>query len=323
MAAFKPVYLIHGDDHGRIGERRSKLRQVAEAESGAAGIELLEGESASVDGAAQAVCAMSLTAGRRFVIVDGVERWKASELGPIEEIIGDMPPDTTLALFAREEGRATVPDRLLKAIKKAGGVVSVEAAVKPWKLAEWVRDQAAQLELKIDPEGSKLLVSIVGDRQQRLLRELEKISLSVAPGTLVDAEMVIDLASGSAERKIWGFADAIVAGQGRRSTRVWLELDDQGERAGALIGIGARRLRDATDAADRLDAGEPPASVRSSLRMPPKAADAFIRDVQKTGPMELRSALCSLADLEVATRGGTLPMDERTAVARMLESISG
>ena len=44
MPAFKPAYLIHGDDHGRIAERRARLRAIAEQESGANGIELFEGE---------------------------------------------------------------------------------------------------------------------------------------------------------------------------------------------------------------------------------------------------------------------------------------
>lgn len=323
VTSFKSVYLIHGDDHGRIAERRSKLRSMAEEQSGTAGIELLEGESATVDAVVSAVCSMSLATGRRFVIADGVQRWKAKEIEPLTQLIASMPPDTTLALFAREEGRNKVTDGLVDAVKKAGGAVSSEVAVKPWKLAEWVRGQAAEMGLAIDNEAAKMLVVIVGERQQRLLRELEKIALAVESGTRVDAEIVGELAAGSADRKIWAFADALVNGQARRSTRVWLELDGQGERAGALVGIGARRLRDACDAADRLDAGEPVSSVKGSLRMPPKAADAFIRDVQRTGPAELRDALCALADLEAATRGGSLPMDERTAVARLLDSVSG
>lgn len=323
MANFKSVYLIHGDDHGRITERRAKLRQVAHEESGEGGIELLEGEAASVDGAVGAICAMSLTSGRRFVIVDGVERWKAADLDELESLLRDMPPETTLAMFGKEEGRFQVCERLLKAVKAAGGAISAEAAVKPWKLGEWVREQGQQMGLLIDAAGAKTLVGIVGERQQRLLRELEKIALSVEPGAQVDADLVIELASGSAERKVWGLADALVAGHARRSTRVWLELEGQGERAGALIGIAARRLRDATLAADRLDAGEPASAVRNSLRMPPKAAEAFIRDVQKSDPDELRDGLCALAELEATTRGGGLPMDERTAVARMLDSVSG
>ena len=46
MPSFKPAYLIHGDDHGRIGERRARLRAMAERESGASGVEVLEGDAA-------------------------------------------------------------------------------------------------------------------------------------------------------------------------------------------------------------------------------------------------------------------------------------
>ena len=43
MPSFKPVYLIHGDDHGRIAERRARLRSLAEKASGAQGLEIFEG----------------------------------------------------------------------------------------------------------------------------------------------------------------------------------------------------------------------------------------------------------------------------------------
>ena len=322
MASFKSAYLIHGNDHGRIAERRSRLRSVAELESGEGGIEILEGERATVEQTVAALSAMSLSTGRRFVIVDGAERWKSSELDPLKAILEDMPPETTLALFAKEEGRNAIPDGLAMAVVAAGGAVSEEAGVKPWKLGEWAIGQAGELGIKLDPTAAKLLVAIVGDRQQRLRRELEKIALALEPGASVDSDAVAELAAGSSERKVWTFADAIVAGQGRRSVKVWLELEHQGERAGALIGLGARRLREAIAAAERLDAGERPSEVRSSLRMPPKAAEAFMREIQRTDVASLKESLVAFADLEVATRGGALPMSDSTAVARLLESVS-
>ena len=42
---FKPAYLIHGDDHGRISERRAALRALAERESGSGGVECFEGDA--------------------------------------------------------------------------------------------------------------------------------------------------------------------------------------------------------------------------------------------------------------------------------------
>jgi DNA polymerase III subunit delta len=63
VPAFKPAYLIHGDDHGRIAERRARLRSLAEETSGAQGIELFDGEQAGPDAVAAALCAMTFAFG--------------------------------------------------------------------------------------------------------------------------------------------------------------------------------------------------------------------------------------------------------------------
>src|SRR4051794_41252912 len=133
MASFKPAYLIHGDDHGRIGERRARLRALAEQEGGASGAEVFEGEEATPEAVAAALSAMTFATGRRFLIVDGVERWKDKEVqAQIAPLLGSMPPETTVAFFAREEGRAKAPPALQEAVKAAGGDVNAESAVKPW-----------------------------------------------------------------------------------------------------------------------------------------------------------------------------------------------
>src|SRR3712207_1973085 len=135
MPTFKAAYLIHGDDHGRIAERRARLRALAEQEGGTAGAELLEGEEATPENAAAALSAMTFATGRRFVIVDGVERWKDKDVKQhLEALLADMPPETTVAFFAREEGRAKTPAALHDAVKKAGGDIAGESAVKPWEL---------------------------------------------------------------------------------------------------------------------------------------------------------------------------------------------
>ena len=80
MPAFKPAYLIHGDDHGRIGERRAALRALAERESGCSGVECFEGDNSAPDVVAGALAAMTFAIGRRFLIVDGAERWKDADI---------------------------------------------------------------------------------------------------------------------------------------------------------------------------------------------------------------------------------------------------
>ncbi|HXA55019.1 MAG TPA: hypothetical protein VNV37_09130, partial [Solirubrobacteraceae bacterium] len=108
----------------------------------------------------------------------------------------------------------------------------------------------------------------------------------------------------SAERRAYALADALVGGDVREATRTYLRLRRQGERLGGLGYLMAARVRDALAVALRLQAGEPTAEVKRTLRMPTRAADRFIADVARTDPERLRAALAVLADLELDTRGG-------------------
>ncbi|HEU4701466.1 MAG TPA: DNA polymerase III subunit delta [Conexibacter sp.] len=308
VPAFKPAYLIHGDDHGRIAERRARLRALAEQESGAQGIELFEGEAASAEAVAAALSAMTFAIGRRFVIVDGVERWKAADVQVLAPALDALAPDTTVVFFGREEGRTKVPDGLAEAVRKADGDVSAEQSVKPWELPKWAAAQAAHMGLDLHPAAARVLVQHVGDRQQRLLRELEKLALELgadrAGPVALDAEQVEEMTAGSAERQSWTLADALVARDGAAATRTYYELRAQGENLGGLLYWIARRLREALEVATRLAAGESAAQVRRGLRMPPKAAERFVADVQRTDVAGLRDALATIADVELASRGG-------------------
>jgi DNA polymerase III subunit delta len=319
VPAFKSAYLIHGDDHGRIAERRAHLRALAQGESGAHGLELFEGDQATPDAVAAALIAMTLATGRRFIIVDGVERWKDKELQPLEQALKAIPPDTTIAFFAREEGRAKAPPRLHKAVRKAGGDISAQDSVKPWELPKWVIARGRELGLEVEPDAARALVRHVGERQQRLLRELEKLALgageSAPPGSSaprrppggvarIDTDDVEALTAPSAQRKAWDLADALVVGDAQAATRVYLALRAQGERVPGLLYWISQRMRVAHEVADRLDAGEPPAQIKSGLRMPSRAADRLISDARQSGADRLRRATTEIADLELATRGG-------------------
>jgi DNA polymerase III subunit delta len=329
LANFKPAYLIHGDDHGRIAERRARLRALAETSSGAQGVELFEGDAATPETVANALNAMTFALGRRFIIVDGIERWKDRDLPPLEAALKAMPPDTTVALFAREDTRAKVPARLHEAVKKAGGDISAEESVKPWELPKWVIARGQELGLKLDSEAAKALIAHVGDRQQRLLRELEKLALYASDdrrtdATRIDATQIDRLAAPSAERRAWSLADALVAADPQAATRIYLTLRAHGERVPGLLYWMAQRVRTALEIAHALDAGEPAAQIKRKLRMPSRAADQLIADARRAGTDRLEAALEEIADLELASRGGiSKGVSEDTAAVRAIQSIAG
>ena len=318
MAQWKPAYLIHGDDHGRIAERRASLRARAESESGAGGLEVLEGDAATPEAVGLALSTMTFAIGRRFVIVDGAERWKQGDVeAHVVPALQGLAPDTTVAFFAREDGRLKMPAALAKTVTKIGGDVVEQATVKGRALPKWAMAEAKRLGIDLDPAAAQTLVAQVGDRQQRLMRELEKLALERGPGAHIAAEDVEDAAADSAEVQVWGLVDALVARDRRSVFRSYLDLREQGEGLPRLIPLMAKRLREVLAIADRLEAGESPAQVKSSMKGSPWAADRRIKEARATDSEALRRALETLSDLELQTRGmGDL--SEETAAIRAL-----
>ncbi len=322
MASFKSAYLIHGDDHGRIAERRARLRSIAEEQSGSQGVELIEGDQATPDAVAAALSALTFALGRRFIIIDGAERFRERDLESLERALEDIPPDTTVAFFAREDARAKVSSRLHDAVRKAGGDISAENGVKPWELPKWVLARGRELGLELDAEAARALVAQVGDRQQRLLRELEKLALEFGVGARIGAKEVGELAAPSAERRVWALADALLGSDEPGAIRLYLALRAQGERVPGLMYWMAQRVRAAAEVAQAIDRGEPPAKIKRGLRMPSRAADRLIADARRAGADRLRHALEQLADLELASRGGgTRAASEDTEMLLAIERI--
>jgi DNA polymerase-3 subunit delta len=164
--------------------------------------------------------------------------------------------------------------------------------------------QARQLGLTLEPDGAQALIAHVGERQQRLMRELEKVALELEPGATVDVSTVEELTARSAERRAWSLADALVAGDADAAVRLYLTLRTQGERVPGLLYWMSTRVRAALEAAQAIEAGESPAQIKRRLRMPSRAADRLIADARDSGVDRLQRAIEVIADLELASRGG-------------------
>ena len=305
MPSFKPAYLIHGDDHGRVGERRARLHALAEAQSGSGGLEHLEGDAGTPAAVALALNAMTFAIGWRFVIVDGVERWKDADVtSDLAPVLAAPPPDTTVAFFAREDARQQAPKALHAAVTAAGGDVAAERLLKARELPRWAIGQAERLGVKLDGSAAQALVARVGDRQQRLLRELEKLTLEHGAGATIGVEEV-EAAAPSSERQAWSLADALVARDREGALGAYLALRAQGEDPARLVPLMARRVRDVLAIAERLEAGASPSEVKAGMRGSPYAADMRIKEARATDAGALRLALEELATLELATRGAS------------------
>jgi DNA polymerase-3 subunit delta len=306
----RPLYLIAGTDGAKIDSTRARLRARAEREAGSDALEVFEpGEGRGMpdhEALLNSIPAMSLMDSRRYLLADGIERWRDRQLEQVAAAVGSLPPDLTLVLIAR----AKAPAKLLKAVKAAKGEVHEFEAPKARELPRLLVGEAQALGFRLEPTAARLLVDRMGASPVRLRNELERLALWAGEGGEVGAADLEAMIADTSEAAVWSLSDALIEGNAAMALRIGEQLIEQGENVTGLIYGLASRLRGACAAAAQLEEGVPPRQVESSLKMHPYAAKQLVGRLRNTDLADLRLATEALAELELWCRGGADYGDE-------------
>lgn len=306
----RSIYAIGGTDAAKIDATRVRLRARAEREGGVASLQVFEsGEGRGGpdhEAFLAALPALSLTESRRYILADGVERWRDRQLDAVTAALGDLPPDLTVVLIAR----AKIPPKLVEAVSQADGEVHEFEAPKAWEMPRALVGEAKRLGFRLEPTAGKVLVDRMGTDSLRLELELKRLALWAGEGGTVSAEDLDAMIADTSEAAVWALSDALLERDASAALAVAERLISQGENITPLIYGLASQLRKACFAAGQLEQGVSPKQLESGLGMHPYAARKLIDRVRNGSLSELREATEALADLEVWCRGGAEYGDE-------------
>ena len=297
----KPVYLITGGDRPKIQRALRRLRD----RIGDDAVELLSTNDVGGEEAVAACNSMGLLGGgRRLVIVEDVDRWKVADVKAVTAYLAGPAPDTVLALVAAELKKDSA---LAKACAKAGDVLVFDVAKR--RLPEWVAKQFADRGVKVDAEGARLLVEVVGEDPEELASEVDKIS-TWAGGEHVGPREVELLAAGSAEVPGYELTDA----WGRRDLAAALSAcQNLLERSGdpvsrtvpSLIGLLVAHVGRVRACQALAEEGLRAREAAARLKRHPYYVEKLYAQTRNYGPDELREAVVRLAELDHAVKGGS------------------
>lgn len=306
----RALYLIAGTDGAKIDATRARLRARAEGDGGVASLEVFEpGEGRGApdhEALLGAIPAMSLTESRRYLLADGVERWRDRQLDAVAAALGELPPDLSVVLIAR----AKAPAKLVRAVKAAAGEIHEFEAPKAREMPRILVAEAQRLGFRLDPAAARMLVDRMGANPQRLHNELERLSLWAGDGGEVGAADLDAMVTDTSEAAVWALSDALLERDPAGALRISERLISQGENVTGLIYGLASRLRKACVAAAMLEEGAAPKQAESSLGMHPYAAKQLVGRLRESNLADLHAATIALADLEVWCRGGADYGDE-------------
>jgi DNA polymerase-3 subunit delta len=322
-AEMQPLYLIAGTDAAKIDATRARLRARAEREGGTASLEVFEPSEGKgmpdQEALLAAIPAMSLMGTRRYLLADGVERWRNRQLEPVLAALGELPPDLTLVLICRDKA----PAKLAKAVEKASGEIHEFEAPKARDMPRALVGEAQRLGFRLEPAAARMLVERMGANPMRLHNELERLTLWAGEGGEVSASDLEEMITDTSEAAVWSLSDALIEDDASAALRIGERLIGQGENVTGLIYGLASRLRGACAAAAQLEEGIPPQQVEASLKIHPYAAKQLVRRLRNANLADLRMATETLADLELWCRGGADYGDELALTIALRKAAAG
>jgi len=242
-AEMRSLYLIAGTDQAKIDATRARLRARAESDGGSAALEVFEtseGKGApDHEALLVAIPAMSLTETRRYLLADGVERWRDRQLDAVTAAIASLPPDLTVVLIAR----AKAPAKLVKAVKSAKGEAYHFEAPSPRQMPRVLEKEAAQRGFRLDPAAARMLVDRMGAGPVLLGHELDRLALWAGEGGEVTAADLDEMVADTSEAIVWSLADALQARDPAAALSIAERLIAQGENVTGMIYALASRMR--------------------------------------------------------------------------------
>lgn len=296
----KTVYLLTGSDRPKIVRALRRLRD----RIGEDAVEHLSAREVSGAEAAAACNSMGLFGEGRLVIVDEVERWKATDTKDVAAYLGNPSPETVLVLVAEEIKRDSA---LVKAVAKVGEILAYEVPKK--KLPGWVGEQFRRLGATADAAACRALVELVGESLDELSTEVEKLA-TWAHGQPVGVQEVVLLSAGRAETAIFALTDA----WGRRdvaaalaAAEARLERSDRPRSAelARLVGLLVNHVGRVRACQALAAEGVRPRDAAARLKMHPFAAEKAFAQAQNFTSGELAGVVVRLARLDHAIKGGS------------------
>ena len=314
--------LVYGPDEGQVRERGEAIARRIVPDGGdpfRIAVLPLDGMGADPSRLADEAQALSMTGGRRLVVV----RDATDKLAPACAVLAAAAPGAD-CLVVVEAGDLSPRSALRKLFEATADFAAIACYVDDERsLSGLIRDTLAQDRIMVEPDALAYLAQALSGDRALMRRALEKISLYLGP---------------SAERRTLSYEDAFAAIGDAGA----LELDDparaaaEGDRAatdravGRLLDEGTspvailrasqgyfRRLHLARAA---MEGGQSAEAAMASLRPPVffKEAPRFRRQVERWRAASLAAALNRLVECEAAVKRTGAPDTLLTARAMIL-----
>jgi DNA polymerase-3 subunit delta len=293
---FDPVYVLHSE-HPILIERIVTALRDAVVPPVARGFnyDTVEGKPTGARIVALAQT-LPMMARYRMIYVRDLSAMPADEAEPLLAYLTKPNPSTVVV------GIATKLDKRIKLYAQLSRKGYLHVLEAPRQLAPWVRAEAKQQGVQLEPAAINRLVEAVGDDVSRLALTIVQLGL-YAGARPVTSDDVDELVADTRERTVFELTDAIGAADRPRALAAVAALCDQRESAVGVVVMLARHVRQLSLVYTLRETNVPRPSWGQMLGVPPFVVDKLIAQARSYSPRALAAATQRLANADRALKG--------------------
>jgi DNA polymerase III subunit delta len=307
-----PLYLVAGEERLLRDEVVSALRTASLAGGVAAFNEdkFTAGE-ADIESVIAAARTVPMMAPRRFVLLRGAERWDTSEgeTSPFDRLAeyAAAPVDSTclVVVATKLDGRR----KIAVLARKRGFLVACDSPDSR-ALPGWIADRLAARGHDIDRDVAELLAALAGPQLSSLDDAIERLSLYVGPGAVVDEAAVGACVARVRTADTWALVDAVGARDLGRALRTLADAYDPREHGLPLLGALAWSIRQLARYQAAVESGASPddAARQAGVFQPYRARELAIK-ARAVRPKEVERWMLVLAETDLALKSSRRAAD--------------
>jgi len=315
--AFRPVYVLAGEDALRVEQVVDRIRRDALGEQGSSfNYHVLQGDQVDIARVLQQALSLPMFAGRQVIWVKHADRLMGTQEAQdrFEGYVAKPVPETILILSAEKV------DRRKKWVKSCGeaGYLFDFAPPTGEALVQWVVKAAQREGLPLGVDEARVLCELVGNDLMSLKSEVDKLALLAEDrGRPLDAREIAGIIMDQAALEGYEITANLAPGRAGDVLRTWFRLQEWGRTAYEIAPLVLARVRRGALLEACREAGWSDQEIGAATGQNPWSFRYYEPMVRGLGPDGLRRALAAALACDRALKSSPLKPDiilEKTIV---------
>ena len=307
----RPVYVVTGSE-GFLRYQVIRALREAGLRGGPVGFNHDKFVAQETEGEVVVAAALTLPmmAQLRVVEVAGVDRWDSAKGGKgsaaldmLAAYMADPCPHTLMLIAATKINGSR---KMMRAAKKSGCLVVCESP-KRGQLPGWIVAAAKRRGHELAAGVADALAELVGPELGPVDDAVERLSLYVGPGAVIDEDALAAVVTRLRQDDVWVLVDALGGRNVGRALEALGDAFDARDAALPMLGAIAWRVRQLVKFEAALSVGAPSGKAAKAAGVPPFKARDLERSIKRIGAAKLADWLVLLAEADQALKGSRRP----------------